>query len=201
MTVVPYITLYDGETIPYALGFAEHRGATAGYRLSYGDPRQEDWLFGVLWHRQEVTRAGRPAWQCVNTLRQRRCMLRLLCQVCGRPARDRSTRRISWLLADPPGQVGGVQFTHTPPTCRTCIPLALRLCPRLDASAKVCTVARSEPYGVVGEIYSPASDGVVVVKPSLEIPLDAYRDLEWTLASQLIVSLAGLEYVAPRRKA
>ncbi|GAA3678703.1 hypothetical protein GCM10022224_048600 [Nonomuraea antimicrobica] len=80
--VVPYVTAHEDETIAYRLALASHAEATDGIRLSYTDAVAHDWMFGVLWHRQCLSRAGRPLWKLVNTARQRRCMLRLLCQVC-----------------------------------------------------------------------------------------------------------------------
>lgn len=194
MSVVPYVTAYDGEAIEYQLSLAVHAGATDGLRLSYADITAQDWMFGVLWHRQGLRRAGRPLWKLVNTSRQRRCMLHNLCQVCGESAVDGGL--IWWLVPEPPAMTGtGQQFTHAPPTCPSCIPKARALCPRLRLESHVYTARVSEPYGVVADLYRPAGRAVVEVERAIEVPLEAFRDLDYALATQLIVSLDGLQRV------
>ncbi|TMR88122.1 hypothetical protein [Nonomuraea basaltis] len=190
---MPYITAYDGESVAYQLALAAHLEATDGIRLSYADATETDWLFGVLWHRHGMSRAGRPLWKPVNTARQRRCMLHNLCQVCGRSAVDDG--RIWWVMAEPPATTGaGQQFTNAPPTCRSCIPKARTLCPRLRPESHVYTARASEPYGVVADLYRPAARRkVVVVQRAIELPLEAFRDLEYALATQLIVTPHGLQ--------
>ncbi|MGW4799355.1 hypothetical protein ACWEPC_43770 [Nonomuraea sp. NPDC004297] len=135
---VPYVTAYEGEELAYQLVVEAHAEATGGVRLSYADATAQDWMFGVLWHRQGLSRGGRPLWRLVNGLRQRRCMLHLLCQVCGRSAVDGG--RIWWLLPGSPGVLdGGERFTRAPPTCRPCIPAARAWCPRLGPGPRVYT--------------------------------------------------------------
>jgi hypothetical protein len=189
--LVPYVTAYDGEQMPYQLAFAPHAAATDGVRLSFHDPVEQDWMFGVLWHRQGLHRRGRPLWNMVNTSRQRRCMLRHLCQVCGRSAVD-ETGRVWWLLPEPPGQAGAVEFTHAPPTCHRCIPAAFEQCPRLRRGGHIYTSAGSVPYGVVGMVYQLRHSGLVQIEEALELPLEAFHRLEYALASQLIVALDDL---------
>ncbi|MDP4501091.1 hypothetical protein [Nonomuraea turcica] len=193
MRRVPYVTAYDGENVAYQLALVPSAEATDGIRLSYADPTEHDWMFGVLWHRHGLTRAGHPQWKLVNTSRQRRCMLQELCQVCGQTAVDSDTGRIWWVIAEPPGKSAlGASFTNTPPTCRSCIGLARLLCPRLREWSQACTVAAAEPYGVVADVFKPVGRGLVSTGIATELPLDAYRDLEYALAKQLIVSLEDL---------
>jgi hypothetical protein len=191
--VTPYVTAYEGESVAYWLAISAHAEATDGMRLSYTDATVHDWMFGVLWHRQGLSRAGRPLWKLVNTSRQRRCMLHRLCQVCGRSAVNGG--RIWWLLPEPPGVTGGgQQFTHAPPTCRSCIPRARVWCPRLGPESYVYTARASEPCGVVADVYRPAAGRkAVVVQEAVEVPLEAFRALEYALATQLIVGLNGLQ--------
>ncbi|MEV3980813.1 hypothetical protein [Nonomuraea sp. NPDC049758] len=193
---MPYVTAHEDETIPYRLVLAAHLEATDGLRLSYTDAIDTDWMFGALWHRHGLSRSGRPLWKLVNTGRQRRCMLHMLCQVCGRSAVD-DEGRISWLMPEPPGaSAAGQPFTHVPPTCSPCIPTARLLCPRLRPESHVYTARRCEPFGVVADLYRPKlGRGVVLAEEAVELPLDAFRDLEYALAQQLIVSLDGLEQV------
>ncbi|GAA3678695.1 hypothetical protein GCM10022224_048590 [Nonomuraea antimicrobica] len=100
------------------------------------------------------------------------------------------------MLPEPPGVTGGGrQFTHAPPTCRSCIPRARALCPRLGPESYVYTARAGEPYGVVADVYRPAAARkVVVVQRAVEVPLEAYRVLEYALATQLLVGLDGLQH-------
>jgi hypothetical protein len=190
---VPYVTAYEGEALAYQLTVEPHAGTTDGMRLSHVDPVETDWLYGVLWHRQGISQTGRPLWKLVNTPRQRRCQMHMLCQVCGRSAADDG--RIWWLMPEPPGTTGGgLQFTHVPPCCRGCIPVARALCPRLRHESHVYTTRGAEPFGVVADLYRPgAGRRVKLAQHAVEMPLDAFRNLEFALATQLIVQLDGLQ--------
>jgi hypothetical protein len=190
---VPYVTAYDGESIAYQLALTPHAGTTDGIRLTYVDSVETDWMFGVLWHRHGMSRFGRPLWRLVNTARQRRCMLRRLCQVCGQSAEEDG--RIWWVMPDPPATTSvGQPFTHVPPTCPACIRKSRLLCPRLRPKSHVYTTRDCDPYGVVADIYRPAAGRtVIVVQRAVELPLEAFRDLEYALATQLIVTLNGLQ--------
>lgn len=190
---VPYITAWSGESMEHALGFAWADEA-AGLRLTYSDPQPQDWMFGTLWARQGLVACGRPEWKLVNTLRQRRCMLHRLCQVCGASAVDQATGRTWWVLADEPGDsLVTAGYTNAPPTCLACIPDALTSCPRLRRGAAVYTVDGIEPYGVVADLFEPTDGGGVIhVQRSVTVALDEFCRLEKALAKQLLVSLADL---------
>lgn len=191
---VPYITAWSEETMNHALAF-EWAGAAGGLRLTYADPHPNDWLFGVLWVRQGLALRGKPEWKLVNALRQRRCMLRKLCQVCGSTAVDSSTGRAWWVLADGPTHDAKVSgYTNAPPTCFACIPEALTSCPRLRRGAAVYTVGDAEPYGVVADLFAPSiRGGFTQVERNTTLGLDEYRRLEWALAKQLLVCLRDPE--------
>ncbi|MFD9947840.1 hypothetical protein ACFWYW_11050 [Nonomuraea sp. NPDC059023] len=195
---VPYITAYDDEYAERRFTLIPDASATDGRRLGFVGAAEQDWMFGVLWHRPGLHRRGRPEWKMVNTLRQRRCMLRLLCQVCGGPATTQGDCRISWLLADPPETIStGKPFTNAPPTCRGCIPEALTACPRLRRAACVYTTRSAEPYGVVGDTVRPSAQGLVKVAWDLHIPLDSFRLLEYAVAKQLLVTMDDLQPNSP----
>lgn len=200
---VPYITAWSGETVPHPLGFA-WSDETAGLRLTYADPCPQDWLYGALWARQGLSARGRPEWKLVNTLRQRRCMLHLLCQVCGGSAVDSGTSRTWWLLADEPARVAPERgYTNAPPTCPICIPSALASCPRLRHGAVVYTVGACEPYGILGDVFEPGdAEGAVQVQRNATVSMDSFRMLERVLAKQLLVVLDDLQLVeGPRSTA
>ncbi|MFI7124694.1 hypothetical protein ACIBQ1_03315 [Nonomuraea sp. NPDC050153] len=119
-------------------------------------------------------------------------MLHLLCQVCGQSAREEG--RIWWVMAEPPGKDAiGELFTNTPSTCRSCIPAARRLCPRLWEWSRVNSVNAADPYGVVADVFKPLGRRLVSVADAVELRLEAYHDLEYALAKQLIVTLDGLQ--------
>ncbi|MBB5776236.1 hypothetical protein [Nonomuraea jabiensis] len=196
MRRVPYVTAYDGEDVTYQLALARSAEATDGIRLSYADPVETDWMFGVLWHRHGLSRAGNPQWKLVNTIRQRRCMWHCLCQVCGQSAKDENGR-IWWVMADDPIRTpAGELSTNAPPTCRACIPEARMLCPILRKHSRVYTARDVEPYAVAGEVYQRAGNRLVAVGQATEIPLDAFARLDYTLAKQLLVTLDDLRLAA-----
>lgn len=190
---VPYITAYSEELAPHPLAFTADPEATDGVRLSYADAIPQEWMYGVLWARQGLHRRGRPEWKIINTLRQRRCMLRLLCQVCGEAAADPVDSRISWVLADDPGDTSaGAGYTNAPPTCARCVPAAIASCPRLRCGAAVYSVGSAEPYGVIGDVLRPSRDRPVELERNVVISLDSFRRLEYALAKQLLVVLEDL---------
>lgn len=190
---VPYITAWSGEAVDARLTLRWHPEA-GGLRLSYRDEVAQDRMWGVLWARQGISRQGRPEWKLVNTLRQRRAMLRSLCQVCGQTATDHHTGRVWWILADDPSDTStGDGYTNAPPTCRSCIPNAIASCPRLRRSAAVYTVGASEPYGVLaGVVQESTSNGDVVLKKNVCVALDEFARLELALATQLLIVLHDL---------
>ena len=190
---VPYITAYSEELAPHPLAFVAYPEATDGVRLSYDDAVPQDWMYGVLWARQGLHRRGRPEWKVVNTLRQRRCMRLLLCQVCGESATDPVDSRISWVLADDPGDTSaGAGYTNAPPTCAQCIPEAIASCPRLRRGAAVYSVGSAQPYGIIGDVLQPSRLRPVEVARNVVISLDSFHRLEYALAKQLLVVLEDL---------
>ncbi|MEV0613903.1 hypothetical protein AB0I81_11325 [Nonomuraea sp. NPDC050404] len=194
---VPYITACSEETVSLPLAFVPDPGATDGMRLSYADAIPEDFHFGVLWARQGQQRGGRPEWKAVNCFRQRRCMTRLLCQVCARSATG-PDGRVSWLPADDPDNDPARKgYTNAPPTCADCIPEAVSTCPRLRRGASVHMVGHTEPYGVLGNLLRPSHGTIITTESQSVIPLDAFHRLEYALAVQLLVTLDDLE-PAPR---
>lgn len=190
---VPYITAWSGEALSLALGFASHPEST-GLRLTYLDPVPTDWIYGVLRARQGLTHGGRPEWKLVHALRQWRCMERRLCQVCGRSAVDGETGRTWWLLADDEDEAGPqVGYANAPPTCRKCMPEAVRSCPRLRQGAMAFTVSDCEPYAVLGHIFRPLARGVELVEQNVMVLLEEFQRLECMLAHQLVVLLHDLQ--------
>src|SRR3989442_68826 len=93
---VPYVATWSEERdLPFEVVNRDGRG------IAYADEISADRdIHGVLWHRTySRPRRGRPEFGNVHSLRQRRAMRRLLCQVCGGPA-DRTQDGVLWLLPD-----------------------------------------------------------------------------------------------------
>lgn len=145
---VPWITRWSGEVddTPMAVSYDEH-----GIYLNYRDGRENREASGVLWKREGIGRHGEPQYSQVNTYRQRAAMDKRLCQVCGSKINERPIR---WLLAkqafNPIEE--GKAATFSPPTCSSCIPLALELCPYLKREGwMIVKVLEYKPWGVYGE--------------------------------------------------
>lgn len=148
---VPHVARWTGEVIrePYSVGYLP---GTGNPKFVYQDGN-EDRRYGVLWQREGISRNGEPMYAAVNTYRQRACMDRRKCQICGNKI---TTPVIHWLM--PIGENEGVQWlddralTTSAPTCDDCIPLALDLCPHLRMHGyEIYKVLEYEPWGVYGE--------------------------------------------------
>jgi hypothetical protein len=177
----PYITPYSEESIDFDLVLARHDGAADRRRLSYPEPADDDWLLGVLWARQEDHRRGDPLFNQVHIRRQRECMLGQLCQVCKRTAWDPAAGRLWWVF---PREVPAADMYLTkPPACVGCVGTAISACPLLRGDY--------EPYGVLGDVFS-LSGGQVRIERGQDVPLDAFRTLEYTLARALTVHVQDM---------
>lgn len=174
---VPYIASWTGEKTTPATVIRLSTG-----RIGYVDemvPDRDRW--GVLWMRS-VSRigAGRPLFATLHPWRQRRAMLRLLCQVCAQPA-DQTEQGTLWLLR--PGPVTDV-VTSQPPVCRECARISVRMCPALRPG-HVAFRARSRVCGVSGVVYRPIGrSGLVPTACPDVVPLGD-PVLAWTQAAQL----------------
>jgi hypothetical protein len=132
--VVPYVTTWSTEKGPASV-LVERPGGGIGYRDETLADRDRH---GVLWWRTPCRPGdGRPEFGKVHPLRQRRAMLRLLCQVCAGPA-DQSADGVLWLLKDHrgdwPSWPHGMGVTE-PPICAPCVTTSSRLCPALRRGA------------------------------------------------------------------
>jgi hypothetical protein len=152
--VVPFVTRWDTEEdLPCEVVL--NRGSGIAYADEIASDRDEH---GVLWHRTcSRPHRGRPQFGEVHSLRQRRAMRRLLCQVCGGPA-DQDSDGVLWLLPDHrddwknwPNAMGNVE----PPICRPCVTVSLRLCPKLRRDGGAAIRVREYPLvGVRGALYA-----------------------------------------------
>lgn len=100
---------------------------------------------------------GKPLFTKLHPVRQRRAMLRLLCQVCSQPA-DYTQDGQLWLV--PEKGVGAGEgwpermSTIHPPLCRECAKISVRMCPALRPRF-VALRAHSWVCGVTGLIFGP----------------------------------------------
>lgn len=168
--LVPYVAAWSSET---TLSTRVVNGMSGG--IAYADESlvdRDEW--GVLWARTASRiGVGRPLFTDMHPLRQRRSMLRLLCQVCGQPA-DWNECGHLWLVAKPvtapPDWPEGAPVT-LPPVCVACARASVRMCPALRSGYSAVR-AHSTVCGVTGVLFRPghpfprlapsdADDGVV----------------------------------------
>ncbi|MFF0577609.1 hypothetical protein ACFY19_11160 [Streptosporangium saharense] len=188
----PYITPYAEETVELPLTFERVGGVDW---LAYRDALPDEWMFGVLWARCGTARNGTILWPLVHTLRQRRCMLKGLCRVCGESATDPGTGRLWWVMRSaPPVDDPAPWQTVGPPTCREHVTEALTACPHLRRGKPfVCTVGDYTPTGVLANLYGCGDGGrMVETRHQVMLDLDETHLMPRALATQLIVSLRDI---------
>jgi hypothetical protein len=151
--IAPYVTAWSAEQDP-----PHELIALPGVGIAYADETMADRdRNGVLWNRTP-SRPGQgcPDFGRVHPHRQRRAMLRLLCQVCAGPA-DHTDKGVLWLLkdhrADWPDWPNRMGVTE-PPICLPCVRTSIYRCPALRKGA-VTVRARHYPIaGVHGALHT-----------------------------------------------
>ncbi|MGP3913734.1 hypothetical protein [Nonomuraea sp. 10N515B] len=212
-TTVPYTIAYANELVTDPIGFVPYAGRV---RLSYLPSKPGDWISDPLAQRGmggvgEILRArvrdlrdrpdrrGPERMRKLNTLRQWRCMNKLLCQVCGGLALD-TAGYISWALTKTVFERTGLDSgrTNAPPTCRYCISKALEECPMLREDFAVYQVASVTSAGVLADLYRP---GVLrTLEPAghnMFVAWDDYQHHPYALAAAQLVELHGMEPISP----
>jgi hypothetical protein len=183
--VVPYITRWNSEHITKASVVQRSGG------IAYADERPGDRdRYGVLWARVTSSPGqGRPQFGKVHARRQRHAMLRLLCQVCGRPA-DRNADGVLWLVGEDAADQASwpVPYqTPQPPVCTPCAARAAQMCPHLRLHHSALRVQDFQITGVHGALYYPSHPNPVQIGAA-GLALD-HTHIRWLRAGQLIVSL------------
>jgi hypothetical protein len=186
--VAPYITAWSTEQdLPYKL--VERRG----FGIAYADEILADRdAYGVLWRRTPSHPGhGRPEFGKVHSLRQRRAMRRLLCQVCAGPA-DRTEDGVLWLLQDHRDDWNNWPETMAvtePPVCVPCVRTSVRLCPALRKGAAAVRVRHFPVVGVRGALYKSGGASPVAVAETIM----AFDDpaIRWVRAMNLVRELHG----------
>lgn len=178
--VAPYITSWSEEVDP-----PSQLVEVPGRGIAYADETVSDRdRHGVLWLRTVFRPGvGRPVYGQVHPLRQRRAMLRLLCQVCAGPA-DRTSEGVLWLVRDWrddwPGWPNGVGETE-PPVCVPCVRLSMRLCPSLRKGAVAFRARRFPVAGVRGACYAAGPRLIGEDTVALNDPV-----IRWMCAANLV---------------
>jgi hypothetical protein len=195
---VPYITTWSAEK-PLPTKVIQCPRSGIAYADEILSDRDEH---GVLWIRAASHPGrGRPQFGEVHSLRQRRAMRRLLCQVCAGPA-DQTTEGTLWLLRDHrddwPGWPNGMTATE-PPICLPCAHLASHACPALRKGHVTVRVGLSTLVGVYGIRYEPGPQ----FPSSATDDLVAFNDpaIQWTRAAQLLRELRNCTIVDLRADA
>lgn len=155
---VPWVARWSGEVVkaPVSVGTL----ANGGIEVFYDDGVEIRDDYGVLWMREGVTRGGEPYLGQVSVHRQRACMRRRACQVCGRKI---DTPVIRWLLH--PKQIvtrpDGRTITMSPPTCDECVELSKSQCPVMKNERVIVKVLEYKTWGVMGMLARLSQDGTV----------------------------------------
>ncbi|WNI14692.1 hypothetical protein [Actinacidiphila sp. ITFR-21] len=189
--VVPYITAWSSEeTLRTTL--TAHRN-----RLGYeGEHPLDRDKFGILWRRIGISPGvGTPEYGAVHSLRQRRTMLRTLCQVCGGPA-DQTRDGVLWLMGRAEYErapwPAPIESPH-PPVCLNCAVQAIRLCPHLRDHYIAVRVRRFHLSGVYGALYVPTLPEPRAT--TVETLALSDRRTAWLQASQFIMRLVDYRVV------
>lgn len=152
---------FNGFPVPWVTRWTGQVPLNTGERLTIGQDREGFFVeyqsgannrdqHGFLWQREGLNRTGEPEYSQVSTYRQRTCMTRRRCQVCGSHI---ESDVINWLLSKAQLEhYDSEVVTMSPPTCDGCIPIALDLCPHLKKGYGVLVkVLDYEPWGISGE--------------------------------------------------
>lgn len=195
---MPYIVMWsDEQTLPTEL--VSRGGSGIGYADELPTDRDHD---DVLWTRTASRPSqGRPLYHRLHSLRQRRAMRRLLCQVCAEPAEYTDQGHL-WLLVDQTEKWSGWPERLTnpyPPVCLRCARLSVRQCPPLRKNC-VAIRAHSELYGVIGIVFRDGKSSPVVSEQDDGTAV-RYSDpaIRWTQATQLTRTLFDCVVIDPDR--
>lgn len=187
---VPHAVMWSGE-------ITTQRGLTVrpdGSGLCYQDETRADRdKHGVLWARvHQAPGEGRPNYRALHSVRQRRAMHGMLCQVCGGPA-SRTSRGWLFLLQRSDAPQDGTDWPEgslstKPPICEPCAGLALRFCPHLTDPIAVRS-RKPTVWGVYGDFYLPNGGKLACLPSDGHMPYGHPRAARWFLASHLVIEL------------
>lgn len=188
---------------PYVTAWSTERSLPAnvitvpGVGIAYADETITDRdRNGVLWSRVAISPGkGRPDFGRVHPQRQRRAMLRLLCQVCGGPA-DQNDDGVLWLIRDFrddwPGWPDMMAVTE-PPICRPCVQTSLDRCPALRKGAVTIRARRYPVAAARGALYAGPEPTYI---DNATIPLNDPK-IRWLRAINLVRELNDCTIIPP----
>lgn len=194
---VPYIAPWSGER-PLARPVTTRRART-GMVLGYTDEVEAvDRKLDVLWTRVPLGRGrGEPKLDGVHPLRQRRCMVFLLCQVCGGPTlgKRRDERTLFVMRAADGEQIAEGEVTAVPPVHEACAGEAVRDCPKLGKGYRAALVEYTPAWGVAGVAYDRRTLKALAPPDGHDLAYAPYGDdrlAGWVVATREVVSLHGV---------
>lgn len=185
---VPYAARWTGEVNrePATVGTDPSDGSLHVY---YPDGREVRDHMGVLWMREGLTRTGEPEFGELSVHRQRACMMKRLCQVCGNKI-DQPV--IRWLLdprqivtsRDPRLRGEDITVTSSPPTCDECVEKSIKLCPAMSRDRVIARVLEYKVWGVTG-LYVSYDEETGELKQTKNWGVGAYH---WPMKFSQIVA-------------
>ncbi|MFF9351311.1 hypothetical protein [Streptomyces sp. NPDC014734] len=160
--LAPYVASRDSD-LPGRTSELTVEFGSKGPRIAYRNTRSTDRdHHGNLWVRVRESPGGRVLYDCMNPQRQRVCMERMLCQVCGGPA-DRNEQGwlfLDWRRADSPPTWPERSITSMPPLCAEHARVSVRQCPFLRRNEHaVLRVRKPRLHGVSGTVYTLTARG------------------------------------------
>lgn len=183
---VPYIAAWSAESVDLPRLLAAGALALQGQRRAAG----------VLWKPWRSKQGeGEPAYGDVHGPRQRECMLRMLCQVCGCPV-QRDELGWPWLLEDRRSLPGWPeqQLTTHPPVCEECQPVSAVQCTPNRGRFVSVRVGQVLTDGVYGQLYTPVARRPVPVGKKTVVFAGEAR-LRWMLGGRIAATLVDVTVV------
>lgn len=203
MTLIPYITLREGEEPCGVDSLRAIFRSDGRHRIGYWDQTDDDsGPGGELWGRcsQQIGRDGRPTgqplWSLVHPSRQRECMAMFRCQVCVGPTKIAGGYLFLESRAGQPSAPGEPVLSAQPPVCLAHALEATQQCAHLARNGHRALLVRRAPiYGVIGTPYQWGASGWRVLDgDDTPVPYGS-RDLQVLLASQLVRQLRDYSVV------
>ncbi|MFC8466026.1 hypothetical protein [Streptomyces sp. NPDC057250] len=214
------LPVYRGLRVPRVARWSAEQDITPrvylqGGRLVYRDPdlTRVSTQQGALWRVWSLAPGkGVPLLANLHPARQRRMMVRSLCQVCGLSTATEAAAEGGQLVLTGSGEVAGrgpieeQERTMNPPLHLACAWESVRRCPHLLEGYAAARVTDARPWGLHGILHAPegrrtaAGDLAVALVSPAQI---AYEDsrLPLVLAGQTILELTGVRPVDLRVEA
>ncbi|MGW6414380.1 hypothetical protein [Streptomyces sp. NPDC055055] len=208
------LPLYRGLRVPRVARWSAEHDITPlvllqGRRLAYADPQltRACTQQGALWRVWSLARGkGEPLLANLHPARQRRMMVRSLCQVCEVSTAEEAAAEGGQLVLTGAGETAGrgpveeAELTMNPPLHLACAWESVRHCPHLLEGYAAARVSDARPWGLYGILHAPrgrrtaAGELAVAVDGSARIAYSDWR-LPLLLAGQTVLELNGVRPV------